>query len=148
MDGPAGAARPPQSSPAMLLALHGRAVTDALEAALREEGLTLRQLGILGHLQRDPGLSFTDLAGRARITVQSVHTIVQHLIEAGLVSATDRVRGRAALLELSPAGRDRLADAEQAVRAVDQAWFGPDADPAWQALGDALRAARPQDRQS
>jgi len=146
MDGPPGTARPPQSSPAMLLALHGRSVTDALEARLREIGLSLRQLGILGHLQRDPGLSFTDVAARARITVQSVHTIVQHLIDADLVTATDRVRGRAALLELSPAGRHRLAEAEAAVRAVDEAWFGADAEASWRALGDALRTVRPHSR--
>ncbi len=127
-------------SPAMLLVVQGRAVSEAIESRLTEIGLNLRQFGVLGHLARSPGLSFTELAVRASITVQSMHSIVQNLTELGLINGDGPTRGRSANLSLSETGRHRLRDAEEIVREVDAAWFGPDAELSWQALGDSLAA--------
>lgn len=127
-------------SPAMLLVVQGRAVSEAIESRLRGIGLNLRQFGVLGHLARSPGLSFTELAVRARMTVQSMHSLVQNLTELGLINGAGPTRGRSANLSLSETGRHRLRDAEEIVREVDAAWFGPDAELSWQALGDSLAA--------
>ncbi|MBE1537025.1 MarR family winged helix-turn-helix transcriptional regulator [Actinomadura algeriensis] len=122
----------------MLLVVQGRMMSDAVEARLAPLGLALRTMGFLGHLARSPGISFTDLAARARITVQSTHTIAARLAEDGLIDAAGRTRGRAATLRLTEAGWLKLAEAEQAIAELDAERFGPDAAPAWQALAQAL----------
>jgi DNA-binding MarR family transcriptional regulator len=127
-------------SPTMLLVLQGRMMGDLVDARLAEIGLTLRQFGFLGHLARTPGLSFTELAARARITVQSAHTIIGRLAADGLVDAVDSTRGRAATLTLTAAGRDRLNRADAAIRDIDRERFDEATTPAWTELGAALRA--------
>ncbi|MFV2177624.1 MarR family winged helix-turn-helix transcriptional regulator [Actinomadura sp. LOL_016] len=122
----------------MLLVVQGRMMSDAVETRLAPLGLTLRTMGFLGHLARSPGISFTDLAARARITVQSTHAVAARLADDGLIDAPGRTRGRAATLRLTEAGRAKLAEAEQAIAELDAERFGPDAAPAWQALAHAL----------
>ncbi|PZA19118.1 MarR family transcriptional regulator, partial [Modestobacter versicolor] len=95
---PAGG--PPADSPVMLAILAGRAWEARLNTALRAHGLSLRHLGALGHLAGTPGLSYTDLARRARVTVQSMHATVGTLTELGAVREPGGGRGRAALLEV------------------------------------------------
>jgi DNA-binding MarR family transcriptional regulator len=130
-------------SPTMLLVLQGRMMGDLVDARLAEIGLTLRQFGFLGHLARTPGLSFTELAARARITVQSAHTIIGRLAADGLVDAVDSTRGRAATLTLTGTGRERLEQADAIVREIDRERFDDATTPAWTELGAALRATAP-----
>ena len=110
---------PPATSPAVLLVALGRQVEDWVDGALREVGLSLRLMGALGHLAAEPGLSYTALASRARVTPQSMHTTVAALIEAGAVSPAGPGRGRRALLEVTPHGEQLLAAGRDAVAAID-----------------------------
>ena len=114
--GPPG---PPGTSPAVLLVALGRQVEARLDEALAPAGLSLRLLGALGHLARQPGLSYTELAARARVTPQSMHATVRSLIEAGAVSPAGTGRGRRALLEVTPRGHRLLAAGQEAVAAVE-----------------------------
>jgi DNA-binding MarR family transcriptional regulator len=103
----------------MLTVLAGRAWEARLNAALRPHGLSLRHLGALGHLAGSPGLSYTHLARRARVTVQSMHATVAALTELGAVGEPAGGRGRAALLEVTDRGRELLAAARDVVAALD-----------------------------
>jgi DNA-binding MarR family transcriptional regulator len=110
---------PPSDSPVMLTILAGRAWEARLNTALRAHGLSLRHLGALGHLAGTPGLSYTDLARRARVTVQSMHATVAALTELGAVAEPGGGRGRAALLEVTDRGRELLATGRDVVAALD-----------------------------
>ena len=110
---------PPATSPAVLLVALGRQLEARLDEALAPAGLSLRLMGALGHLARQPGLSYTELAGRARVTPQSMHATVASLIKAGAVSPAGTGRGRRALLEVTPRGQRLLAAGQEAVAAVD-----------------------------
>ncbi|MGL5850830.1 MAG: MarR family winged helix-turn-helix transcriptional regulator, partial [Phycicoccus sp.] len=110
-------------------------------AALDELGLTVRGFGALGHLAGDPGISFTELARRAGVTVQSMHATVAQLVEAGAVcSATGGGRGRSAVLEVTSAGRELLAHARAVAERVDEELFGPAAGDAAVHLGAVATA--------
>ena len=113
---PAGS---PPVSPAVALLAAGREVESRLGAALDRVGLSLRLFGVLGHLARQPGLSYTELARRARVTPQSAHATVAALIGAGAVAPAGSGRGRRALLEVTPQGRELLAAGHRALGAVD-----------------------------
>ncbi|MCZ2827631.1 MarR family winged helix-turn-helix transcriptional regulator [Modestobacter sp. VKM Ac-2986] len=110
---------PPSDSPVMLTILAGRAWEARLNTALRAHGLTLRHLGALGHLAGTPGLSYTDLARRARVTVQSMHATVAALTALGAVAEPGGGRGRAALLEVTDRGRQLLSTGRDVVAALD-----------------------------
>lgn len=110
---------PPATSPAVLLVALGRQVEARLEGALGPAGLSLRLLGALGHLARQPGLSYTELASRARVTPQSMHATVAALIETGAVTPAGTGRGRRARLEVTPHGRRLLTAGQEVVAAVD-----------------------------
>jgi DNA-binding MarR family transcriptional regulator len=112
-----------------------------LGAALAPLGLTVSRLGLLGHIRGVPGVSFSDLARMSGISVQSVHTAVKALVAAGLVRDATARAGAASRIELTPEGAELLRKAMSAVEAVDAALFGPDADPALRALGEAVRTA-------
>jgi DNA-binding MarR family transcriptional regulator len=116
-------------------------VEASLGAALAPLGLTVSRLGLLGHISGVPGVSFSDLARMSGISVQSVHTAVKALVAAGLVHDSTARAGAASSIELTPEGRQLLRKAMSAVEAVDAELFGPDADPALRALGDAVRTA-------
>lgn len=135
----------PPLSPTITLLVVARQVEAALEAALETHGLTRRKLGILGHLARAPGVSFTELAGRAAVTVQSMHVIVRTLESDGLLVSGATQRGRPATITLTPEGRQRLASGLAAVAAVDRAEFD-ERDPAHRRLADALRAIAREER--
>jgi DNA-binding MarR family transcriptional regulator len=103
----------------MALVVAGRAVEDVLGARLAPLGLSLRLLGALGHLARDEGLSYSDLARRARVTTQSMHATVGRLVDLGAVEAADPGRGRRAGLRVTDRGRRLLADGQAALAALD-----------------------------
>jgi DNA-binding MarR family transcriptional regulator len=127
-------------SPSMTLVLQARNLERRLEEDLHAAGLSLRKFGILGHLLSSPGLSFTEIAGRAGITVQSVHTIIGDLMASGWVT-TDGTggRGRTATLRLTESGSERIHAARQIVERIDEETFGRSAEGEWQDLASALR---------
>jgi DNA-binding MarR family transcriptional regulator len=123
---------PPGVAPsaAFLLSGLGRLVREAVEAELRAAGLSLRHLSALGHLAREPGLSYSELARRAGVTAQSMQATLRALEEAGAVErVTPAGRGRTAELRLTGHGRALLATGRARVDAVDDRLLG-DLDPA------------------
>jgi DNA-binding MarR family transcriptional regulator len=124
---------PPTGDPvnaAFLLIGLGRALRDQADAGLRELGLSLRHLSALGHLARQPGLSYSELARRARVTVQSMQATLNQLEDLGTIERrTTPGRGRTAQLHLTEPGRELLARAMDVLRVADRrlaAQLGPD----------------------
>jgi DNA-binding MarR family transcriptional regulator len=111
---------PPPPSVSFFLINLGRRVRETVDARLREQGLAYQHLSALGHLRRSPGLSYSELARRGGVTVQSMQTTVTHLVQQGLVAAGGTtVRGRRADLQVTAQGERVLRLAEAAVRSVD-----------------------------
>ena len=128
------------TSPAMAMILEGRELAEQLEGSLQPLGLSLRKVGILGHLSSSPGASLTEVARRARITVASVHTIVAAMTNADLIrSGSGGGRGRRALLELTDTGEARMAEALRLIAELDRSAFD-DASTKRTELGALLRA--------
>ncbi len=103
----------------MALVVAGRAMEDLVAARLAPLGLSLRLFGALGHLARDEGLSYTELARRARVTAQSMHATVARLVELEAVEPAGPGRGRRAGLRVTERGRRLLADGHDVVDALD-----------------------------
>ncbi|MBZ4318627.1 MarR family winged helix-turn-helix transcriptional regulator [Streptomyces huiliensis] len=97
--------------PLMLIGL-GRFVQDAAHHVLSaRDGYSLRMMGALGHLAREPGLSYSELARRAGVTAQSMQATVGRLEQAGAVARTTPAgRGRKAVLQVTEEGRRMLDD--------------------------------------
>lgn len=108
-------------SPAMALVALGRMAQQRVEAALEEWGISLRHLGALGHLNRNPDLSISDLARRAGITAQSMHATVNQLVALEAIQVETRGRGHAASLKVTNKGRALLHHARAAVSSIDDA---------------------------
>jgi DNA-binding MarR family transcriptional regulator len=112
--------QPPASSPTMLLVLLGRRLRDRLDAELREQGLSLRHMSALGHLAGRPGLSYSELARRAGITVQSMQSTLSQLEATGAIERrTEPGRGRTAELHVTETGTTLLSKGRAVVRAAD-----------------------------
>ncbi len=130
------------TSTTMLLIAAGRAAQRRLEEALREHGVTLRHLGALGHLARDPALSYSDLARRVAVTVQSMHSTIATLVALGAIEVETAQRGKPARLRLTELGHELLHTAGTVAHELDAALPLGDLDPA--ALKGALfQLARP-----
>jgi DNA-binding MarR family transcriptional regulator len=98
------------------------AVWDArLGAELRDLGLTTRKYALLAHIEATPGISFSELARRSQITVQSAHTAVQTLVADGLVADATKHAGSASDLRVTARGSDVLESAQQRLAALDGA---------------------------
>jgi DNA-binding MarR family transcriptional regulator len=110
---------PPPISVAMLLILAGDTLARRVNDELRPHGLSMRHLGALGHLNRDPQISYTELARRARVTVQSMHKTVAALVELGAVRHPPGGRGRTAALEVTDRGRELIAFGTSVVAGLD-----------------------------
>ena len=112
-------AGPPSASLSVLLGLVERRLGERLDAGLAAVGTSRRQLGALGHLRREPGLSVSELARRARITPQSMHATVGQLERDGLLQRAETGRGRRAGLVVTEVGLDRLTAGLGVVASVD-----------------------------
>lgn len=119
--GPAGGTPPGLASPAFLLISLGRTVRDDIEAGLRAQGLSLRHLSALGHLSRQPGLSYSELGRRSGVTAQSMQATLRQLeqLEA-VVRHTLPGRGRTAQLQVTATGADLLHRGQRVIRDADQ----------------------------
>ncbi|WP_328390727.1 MarR family winged helix-turn-helix transcriptional regulator [Nocardia sp. NBC_00416] len=133
-------ARPaaPVTSASIIVLTLARRIESELGAALAPLDLTVRRLGLLGHISGVPGASFSDLARMSGISVQSVHTAVKSLVDAGLVRDRTARAGSASTIELTTKGSRLLAEAKEAVSTVDDIMFGPAADPIQQQVGGAI----------
>lgn len=113
-----GAVPPPRANLAFLLMAAGRRIRERVEDELRADGITVRHVSALGHLRRQPGLSYSELARRAGITVQSMQATLTALEDSGAVERHGGGRGRAVTLTITPRGEQLL---EGALRAFDRA---------------------------
>ncbi len=111
---------PPPSAAFLVMAL-GRRMRERVERTLKGEGITMRHLSALGHLSRDSGISYSELARRASVTPQSMQATLAKLEECGAVSrTTDSGRGRTARLVVTDEGVRLLALGQDAIRDLDE----------------------------
>ena len=110
---------PPPFSATIALLTAARVSEAALTAELAPLGLTVRKYGLLGHIRSDPGVSFSELARRSRITVQSAHVAVQSLVDAGWVADATAQAGAAARLTVTDRGLNLLARVAVVVETLD-----------------------------
>ena len=94
----------------------------SMDAALRPLGLTVPQYACLELLAQRPGLSNSELARGAFVTRQSMNVLLRGLERDGFVSrpAEPPATGRALPVQLTTLGRERLAVASSAARAVEE----------------------------
>ncbi|MBV6756282.1 MarR family winged helix-turn-helix transcriptional regulator [Rhodococcus opacus] len=111
--------QPPPFSPTVTLLTVGRVWEAAFAGGLKPLGLTARKYGLLGHIRGMPGISFSELARRSRITVQSAHAAVAALVESGLVDDGTAHAGAASTLRVTAEGESLLARAAEVVALLD-----------------------------
>lgn len=113
------------------------AVWDArLSAALKDLGLTTRKYGLLAHVHATPGISFSELARRSQITVQTAHAAVRALVDDGLVADSTAHAGAASDLRVTMKGETALAEAQRRLDELDLTFSAgvPDLSKALQGL--------------
>lgn len=114
-------AEEPPFSPVIALLTFSRVWEAQLNDALKPLGLTTRKYGLLGHIKGSPGISFSELARRSRITVQSAHTAVAGFAADGLVMDATAHAGASSSLRVTPRGEELLGRAAEIVAALDAA---------------------------
>jgi len=129
--------RPP-FSPVIALLTVSSVWDTQLGAALRGLGLTTRKYGLLAHIQATPGISFSELARRSQITVQTAHTAVRTLVDDGLVEDATSHAGSASDLRVTQHGETALAEAERVLADLDHA-IGEKAPELTSALAELFR---------
>lgn len=88
----------------------------AMEAALRQHGLTGAQYAVLSVLARDPGMSGADLARACNTTPQAMNGVLATLEREALVERHSHpVHGRIRQVTLTDEGQRRLDAATPAV---------------------------------
>ncbi|MFD4023237.1 MarR family winged helix-turn-helix transcriptional regulator [Streptomyces sp. NPDC058576] len=118
-------AAPAQGEPILLIAALGRQVRAELEVALAPLGLTMRHLGALGHLSRNPEASISELARRAGVSVPSMHATIRRLEQDGRIErASPTGRGNTARLRVTEKGRQAVADARERAAELDELLLG------------------------
>jgi DNA-binding MarR family transcriptional regulator len=110
---------PPPFSPTVALLTVSRVWDAAVVEALKPLGLTTRKYGLLGHIRATPGISFSELARRSHITVQSAHTAVAAFVDAGLVDDGTAHAGSASTLRVTTEGESLLARARDVLVGLD-----------------------------
>ena len=111
--------REPRFSPVIALIAVSASWEGRLSAALRDLGLSTRKFGLLGHIGSEPGISFSELARRSHITVQSAHTAVRTLVDEGLVADATAHAGSASDLRITPKGIAVMEQAHQRLLELD-----------------------------
>jgi len=110
----------PPISPAFLIMSLGRRLREEVEHGLAPHRISLRHLSALGHLTREPGLSYSELARRAGITVQSMQATLRHLEDLGAVERrTAPGRGHSADLHPTDHGATLQAAGQELIAAAD-----------------------------
>ena len=109
-----------------------------MEEALRPLGLGVSQYVALHLMHEQHGISAAELARRAFVTRQSMSTIVQGLVDRGLVERTGRPGGRALSTSVTGIGRDVLRRAEIVVGGVESRMLSGLSQDDRAGLGEAL----------
>ncbi|BBG03777.1 MULTISPECIES: MarR family winged helix-turn-helix transcriptional regulator [Pseudonocardia] len=117
--------RPPEPHAAFLVMALGRRIREATEKRLRARDLSMRHLAALGHLSRDPGCSYSELARRAGVTAQSMQaTLVQLEKLQAVERRTPAGRGRRARLHVTVIGEELAAWGRSVLADLDDEFFG------------------------
>ncbi|RLK48907.1 MarR family winged helix-turn-helix transcriptional regulator [Microbacterium telephonicum] len=111
----------PRFSPVIALLAVSAMWETQLAAVLRDLGITTRKFGLLGHIYAEPGISFSELARRSHITVQSAHTAVKTLVDEGLVQDATAHAGAASDLHVTVKGARVLTEARDRLAQLDGA---------------------------
>ncbi len=111
--------RPP-FSPVIALLTVSSVWDGRLSGALKDLGLTTRKYGLLAHVQATPGISFSELARRSQITVQTAHAAVRTLVGEGLVADQTAHAGAASVLRVTAKGEEALAEAQRRLDELDE----------------------------
>lgn len=111
----------PRFSPVIALLAVSAMWEGQLSAMLRDLGITTRKFGLLGHIYAEPGISFSELARRSHITVQSAHTAVRALVDDGLVQDGTAHAGAASDLNVTTRGAEVLREARERLAGLDAA---------------------------
>jgi DNA-binding MarR family transcriptional regulator len=91
-----------------------------MEEALKPLGLTVSQYSCLHHIRQDPGVSAATLARSTFVTRQSMNSMLQQLLDRGLVTRADHAdSGRALPTALTAAGASALDAAQLVVNGVE-----------------------------
>jgi DNA-binding MarR family transcriptional regulator len=86
-----------------------------------EPGPPIPLMVVVGHLEREGPASVSELAASQRMRPQSMAQTVKELEAAGMVSRRpDPDDGRRAIIELTPVGREAIAES----RAAREDWLG------------------------
>ena len=119
-DGPREGVGDLGASVGYLLKQAATALRSAMEVALRPLGLTVAQYACLEQLAHNPGLSNAELARAVFVSRQSMNGVLVGLQERALVTRPPVApQGRVLPASLTDLGRERLAAASRAVRAVE-----------------------------
>jgi DNA-binding MarR family transcriptional regulator len=113
--------RPP-FSPVISLLTVGAIWDGQLNKQLKDLGLTTRKYGLLAHIQATPGISFSELARRSQITVQTAHTAVRALVGDGLAADATAHAGAASTLRVTEKGAEALREADARLARMDAAF--------------------------
>jgi len=98
-----------------------QALRAAMDEALRGRDLTTPQYAVLTWLAASGALSGAELARRSFVTPQTMNGIIVNLEATGLVVRhTDLSDARVRQADLTPAGRARLDDCQQAIDAIEE----------------------------
>ncbi|WP_460662918.1 MarR family winged helix-turn-helix transcriptional regulator [Kribbella swartbergensis] len=107
-----------------LLAMAGGSARVRVEEVLSAFGIGLRGLGILAHIAAEPDLSYSALARRSNVTVQTMTASIKALQNSGHIAPRDPTRaGRAARLLLTPYGEETLAAVDKSIAAMSDSWL-------------------------
>lgn len=109
-----------ETSMGYLLKEVSSALRAAMEDALRPLGMTVTHYSCLELLSQRPGLSSAELARGTFVTRQSMNVLLQNLERDGYVTRPAQAPvGKTLPTRLTPLGRQNLAKASVAVRAVE-----------------------------
>ncbi|MFJ9442350.1 MarR family winged helix-turn-helix transcriptional regulator [Kitasatospora sp. NPDC101235] len=111
-----------------LLAAASTVATHRADGRLHDYALTLRQYGLLVQLSLEPGLTMADLARQLGIARQSVHRLVNELVEADHVRRRPGADDRSRRLELTDTARYLLTRIDGPLDRVEAELLG-DLDP-------------------
>ncbi|WBU38208.1 MarR family winged helix-turn-helix transcriptional regulator [Homoserinibacter sp. YIM 151385] len=113
----------PSFSPTIAMLTLTRVLELRVAEILEPHGLTLRRYGLLGHVAGTPGISLSELARRSGITVQSVHTAIGSLQDAGLLRSVVKQSGIAADLTATVRGSEVLREIASELAELDGELF-------------------------
>ncbi|WEG09969.1 helix-turn-helix domain-containing protein [Microbacterium horticulturae] len=114
--------QPRRFSPVLSLLTLGSIWDGQLNKQLKGLGLTTRKYGLLAHIRATPGISFSELARRSQITVQTAHTAVHALVDDGLAEDATAHAGAASTLRVTEKGMAALAEADARLGRLDAAF--------------------------